>query len=307
MAFFRKSRSQNYDLFSTHAYYVPGVGGMFALLGLLLVGSLVGSLITHIMTRAGIPLSQDWTLLISYPIMFIPPILYASAQGRRNLLFEDGYKLDNEHFSPKGGAVLAVTAIIGTLSCAFVMDAVNGLLPPMPEWLEKMLGSLTTGNVWLNFICVSLFAPFFEEWLCRGMVLRGLLNSRQEDGRPLMSPALAIVISALFFGVIHLNPWQALPAFALGLLMGYVYYRTGSLKLTMLIHFTNNTFALILSHIDGLADVDSLRDVMTDWVYALVWVLNLAILAGAVYVFRSVQPQRKEGSCEILHPEEITV
>ena len=28
MAFFRKSRSQNYDLYSTHAYYVPGVGGV---------------------------------------------------------------------------------------------------------------------------------------------------------------------------------------------------------------------------------------------------------------------------------------
>ncbi|WP_409994892.1 CPBP family intramembrane glutamic endopeptidase [Chitinophaga pinensis] len=36
-------------------------------------------------------------------------------------------------------------------------------------------------------------------------------------------PRKAIVISALFFGLIHLNPWQALPAFCIGLLLGWVF------------------------------------------------------------------------------------
>ena len=63
---------------------------------------------------------------------------------------------------------------------------------------------------------MSVFAPILEEWLCRGVVLRGLLNySRKgepgEDGsRRGMNPALAIAISAIFFATIHGNLWQGI-------------------------------------------------------------------------------------------------
>ena len=46
----RKVRS--FDVFEGHAYYTPAVGGMFALLGLLLVGALFGSLVTALLTLA---------------------------------------------------------------------------------------------------------------------------------------------------------------------------------------------------------------------------------------------------------------
>ncbi len=51
-----------------------------------------------------------------------------------------------------------------------------------------------------------------------------------------MNPALAIAISAIFFATIHGNLWQGISAFILGSFFGYVYYKTGSLKLTMLMH-----------------------------------------------------------------------
>ena len=107
------------------------------------------------------------------------------------------------------------------------------------------------------------------------MVLRGLLANK-------MKPVWAIVISALFFAFIHLNPWQALPAFTIGCLMGYVYYKTGSLKLTMLLHFTNNTFALVLSNVDALKDMESWRDVMPEplyWVSVVACVLLTLLIA----------------------------
>ena len=49
--------------------------------------------------------------------------------------------------------------------------------------------------------------------------------------------------------------------------MGYVYYKTGSLKLTMLLHFTNNTFSLVLCNVDALKDMESWRDVMPEPIY----------------------------------------
>ena len=120
---------------------------------------------------------------------------------------------------------------------------------------------MTTGTLWINFLCVSIFAPLFEEWLCRGMVMRGLIGNG-------VKPVWSIIISAAFFAVIHLNPWQALPAFAMGCLFGFVYYRTGSLKLTMLMHFTNNTLALVLSNVESLKDVQGWGDILSPAMYA---------------------------------------
>ena len=152
---------------------------------------------------------------------------------------------------------------------------------------------MTGGNVILNFICVSVFAPFFEEWLCRGMVLRGLLHCTRKPGkngelRKGFSPAVAIIISALFFALIHMNPWQAIPAFALGCLFGYVYYKTGSLKLTMLMHFTNNTLALIAGNIDALKDMETWCDVMSAPAYYGLAALCIVFLVFAIRVFNRI-------------------
>lgn len=302
MAFFKKSASSNFDLYTTHAYYTPGVGGLFTILVLLLAGSLLGSLIVGVLSLA-VSISRDWVMLLSYPIMFIPPMMYASSKGRGNLLFETGYALDSNNFAPVGGAVLALCSMLGVLGCSVVMDEVNSWLPDMPKWLEDTLTGLTSGNFVLNFICVSIFAPIFEEWLCRGMVLRGLLNSRKKDGSALMSPVWAIIISALFFGIIHFNPWQALPAFAIGMLMGYVYYKTGSLKLTMLMHFTNNTFALILGQSDALSEAESLKELLPLWAYILVLCAGILVIAGSILVFRKVATPRPEGACDPIAPE----
>ena len=52
----------------------------------------------------------------------------------------------------------------------------------------------------------------------------------------------------MFFGFFHLNPWQFIPAFALGLFMGWVYYRTRSLMTTIFIHFVANGAGVVLGY-----------------------------------------------------------
>ena len=161
----------------------------------------------------------------------------------------------------------------------------------MPEQLEELLKGMTTGVIWANFISVSIFAPLFEEWLCRGMILRGLLHNR-------VRPVWAVLISSAFFALIHLNPWQAVPAFALGCLFGYVYYKTGSLKLTMLMHFTNNTFSLILSNIDSLKDMDSWMQVMPATLYWIVFAACILLLILIVRMFARIPLLSREGNCD---------
>lgn len=305
MGFFKKSSRQNYDIWSGYSWYVPGMSGMFALLGWLLVGALAGNIVASVfLFIPGLGDTGAYANIVAYPIMFIPAMIYAKVKSNRNMMFEKGVAMDSDNYGRTGGWLAAAAAIVSTLALAFNMDAVNRLMPPMPEMLENMLNSLVKGNFWLNFLSVSIFAPIFEEWLCRGMVLRGLLNATRPDGST-MKPARAIIISSLFFAVIHMNPWQAIPAFALGCLFGYVYYRTGSLKLTMLMHFTNNTFALIMSQSGILQDAEDWLDLMPAWLYWIIFAAFTLLIALIVRVFARIPSAGANGGCREIPEGEI--
>ena len=308
---------QDYKIFGNHAFYTPGFSGMFALLGWFILGSIIGSVLAAVLTKFGM---GDYAFMVAYAVTFIPPMMFAAARGVRNAGFDTGYILDNNNFAPMKGWVLAILVMFGTLATSYISDFFTSLLPPMPDFLKQALERLTMdGPLWVSFLTVSIMAPFFEEWLCRGMVLRGLLHFKhtvrvttptEEEAsagvkpgdvvtRHGLKPAWAIVISALFFAVLHMNPWQGIAAFLLGCIFGYVYWKTGSLKLTMLMHFTNNTFALILANcFPSFAESDSIMDVLPGYKYAKGAVICLVILAVFFLVFRKVKVRDIHGNCD---------
>ena len=122
-----------------------------------------------------------------------------------------------------------------------------------------------------------------------------------------MKPVWAIVISALFFAVIHANPWQALNAFLIGLLMGYVYYKTGSLILTMIIHFVNNGTAVVLSNVESLKDYDYWIDILGKQNYTLVFIASCAVLAACLVVFSRIKVENPWGNIDRIPPADETV
>ena len=301
MGFFKRHQGRaSYELFANYSYYRPGFGGMMMLFLLFIIGSLLGSLLSGIFILAMGPSEavSSYSMLISYPVSFIPPLLYASAKSRRNEIFDTGYALDSNNFGTKGGLVAALTVSLATIAAAFVCEPLSAALPDMPAYLEEALESMTNGPLWASLLSVSIFAPLFEEWLCRGLVLRGLLSK--------MNPTGAICVSAAFFAVLHLNPWQAIPAFILGLLFGYVYYRTGSLKLTMLMHCVNNTFATIFSRIPAFREADTFMDILSPWKYAAIFILCILILASAIVIIRAIPTKdARMGNCDKIDPMSI--
>ena len=251
------------------------------LLLMFLLGALLGNL-----TLAGFGLifgesmTADYGTIISYPIMFIPPLLYASVRSRLNENSTEAVALDSNSFGNLGGIKLGLICTIATIAAALAIEPITTLLPDMPAWLKEIMDKMLDGvPLWVTLLSVSIFAPLFEEWLCRGLVLRGLLRS--------MRPGSAIAVSAVFFAVLHANPWQAIPAFCLGLLFGYVYYRTGSLKLTMLMHCVNNTMAATLSKIPQFKDAETLMDVLSPWAYAGVYTCCILILISSIIILKN--------------------
>ena len=294
----------SYDLYSGHAWYVPGIKGMFALLGFFLLGTLLGSLVskTMLLFMAENGDTQLYCYLIAYPVSFIPPMVHAASQSRKNMGFFPGYSLDNKHFGPLGIGGAIVLAIVLAFASMFVLDLPNyGLmkLTYQSEFLTECynffienLGGVLHGPVWASFLLAAIFAPVFEEWFFRGMVLRGLLTK--------MKPVWAIVISALLFAFVHFNPWQGLYAFLIALVMGFVYYKTGSLILTMLMHFVLNGTSLVVSNIESLKDYEDVFwiEVMDKPFYFIVFALCCVVIAACLYAFSRIKLENPWGNID---------
>jgi membrane protease YdiL (CAAX protease family) len=248
-------------------------------------------------------------MIVVYPLQFLPAMVYAANQSRKNMIFDAGYALDNRHFAPYSFALMILVTVVMTFASMFAFDLPNywnmqltnksSILAQFYEMMMEVMKQMTGGPLWSSFLVVAIFAPIFEEWLCRGMVLRGLLTK--------MNPVWAIVISALFFAVIHGNPWQALNAFLIGVLMGYVYYKTGSLILTMIIHFVNNGTAVILSNIESLKDYEYWIDILGKQNYTLVFIASCVVLAACIAVFSRIKVETPWGNIARIPPADETV
>ena len=312
MAAFSARKVKDYDLYSGHAWYVPGVKGMFGFIGWFLLGGLLGGIVQMIM---GMFMSQqaiiDYGMIVVYPLQFLPAMVYAANQSRKNMVFDPGYVLDSRHSAPYSFGILVLVTVVMTFASIFVFDPVNywnmqltnksSILAQFYEMFTELMKQMTGGPFWSSFLVVAIFAPIFEEWLCRGMVLRGLLTK--------MKPVWAIVISALFFAVIHMNPWQALNAFLIGLMMGYVYYKTGSLILTMIMHFVNNGTAVILSHIEKFKDYEDLYwvEIMDKSTYTILFTVSCIILAACLWAFSRIKLESPWGNIDRIPPADETV
>ena len=99
--------------------------------------------------------------------------------------------------SPVSVAYLGWSIIIG-LSTIFLIDFVMARLSFLPDWMGATFDVLQSG--WLGIICISVLGPVLEEMLFRGAITKVLLQR--------YSPVKAIILSALVFGIFHINPAQ---------------------------------------------------------------------------------------------------
>ena len=112
----------------------------------------------------------------------------------------------------------------------------------MPEQMMKTFEEVMKKPI--GYVVIGILAPFAEEVVFRGAILRKLLGMMDEKRH-----WVAIVLSALVFGLVHLNVPQGIHAFLIGLLLGWMYYRTRSILPGILFHWVNNSVAFIMFHI----------------------------------------------------------
>lgn len=112
------------------------------------------------------------------------------------------------------------------------------LIPELPNIVEMEFEALFNDR--LGYFVIGLSGPLVEELVFRGAILRALLRWRS-------NPWIGIVISAVFFSLSHMNPAQMPHAFLIGILLGWMYYRTDSIVPGVVYHWVNNTVAYVFS------------------------------------------------------------
>jgi membrane protease YdiL (CAAX protease family) len=109
----------------------------------------------------------------------------------------------------------------------------------MPEAQEKLFEQIMAQPI--GYISIGIVAPLAEEMVFRGAILRKLLGRFGEKWH-----WVAILISAVIFGAVHGNIPQFVHAALIGMLLGWMYYRTGSILPGVLLHWVNNTVAYVM-------------------------------------------------------------
>lgn len=133
---------------------------------------------------------------------------------------------------------------------------------------------IAMSNNIFGVLSIALLAPILEELLFRGAIQSRL----QEAG---MHPWLAILSSSLIFGVVHMNPAQILFAFPLGIIFGWLYYRTGSLLPGIVGHLLNNSIAAANMILYGDVSLEEqMPSSLTMWVCAAVSVLACSLTSA---------------------------
>jgi membrane protease YdiL (CAAX protease family) len=122
-------------------------------------------------------------------------------------------------------------------------------LKPIAELAKhegKIIDVLLGGkSIWLflaNALGLAVEPAFVEELFFRGLLLGALLKSK-------INPILSIIVTGFLFSLAHLEFENLLAIWALGAFLGYLYYVSGSLWLSIIAHFTNNFLLILLKYL----------------------------------------------------------
>ncbi|HEX9781092.1 MAG TPA: type II CAAX endopeptidase family protein [bacterium] len=146
-------------------------------------------------------------------------------------------------FRPVPAALIMpiVVTVLGLHVLLSEADNVVRAVWPMPEAVAAVFKTLVEGGRGMpaTVLILLVAAPVVEELLFRGLILTGFL-ARYPAG-------IAVPASALVFTAFHLNPWQVVAPFVLGLLFAWWFLRTRSLLPAILGHAVNNAIPVLVS------------------------------------------------------------
>ena len=166
----------------------------------------------------------------------------------------------------------------------------------LPDLMQDTFRAMSR-NVF-GIISIAIMAPLVEELLFRGAIQGYMLRKG-------MKPLNAILIASAIFGIVHMNPIQIPFAFAIGLIFGWLYYRTGSVVPGIIGHFINNSIACLQM---ATLTEEEFNTKTIEWLgagptYAL-FALSLVVMIGMFLYLKKRLPAAPDYTSLSCHPEQ---
>ena len=261
---------------------------IFVYLLALLLCSLVGAVITMFLA-----VGNDIKLLklgqaVSSILMFVAPPLILYAFTRKRPLCEIGFRKVNTAWMLLIGVALMFVSLPVTnqltawnekMNFGSALESLEAMLKQMEDMAgdltERMLQVDTIGGLLMNLLVIALIPAIGEELTFRGVVQQSLVKHCK-------NAHVGIILSAAIFSFIHFQFYGFLPRMFLGIILGYMFYYSGSLWTSILMHFINNGTAVVVAYLEqkGLTDVDAEHFGATEnmWIVVASLLLTLALL-----------------------------
>lgn len=142
----------------------------------------------------------------------------------------------------KNGLILFGFGIFLNILTVGILTIVSEVFPitEQMEYYTELMEPLMLGNPILVFIALVISAPLFEEIALRGVIFN--------DFKKAVPMWVALIIQAVFFGLMHLNWVQGIYAFFLGLILGLIYHYYRSIWMPILVHLSYNLTSTMMNY-----------------------------------------------------------
>lgn len=153
---------------------------------------------------------------------------------------------------------------------------------------------------WLSVVFLMAFIPAVcEELAFRGFIFGGLVR---QGGR-----LRAVVVTALMFGISHGFLQQSIAASCMGVLLGWIALRTGSVLPCILVHFTNNALSVSMSRLadSGLPGIELILTSTQDGpTYQPLWfLLSIGLAITLLLYFATLRSPVDESNISDISPD----
>lgn len=168
------------------------------------------------------------------------------------------------------------------------IQMVKESLDSLDKLVEGSYGSLLKINSAMDgaiVIAVVAITPA----VCEEVMFRGFI---QKSFELRYKPFLGALITAIFFGIYHFNPYAFLPLTALGFYLGYSAYKSNSILVPVVLHFINNLSAVVLFMVFGDAELQQSKAIssaeLTPTLISLTYqiILFVIVVMGIQYYYR---------------------
>jgi len=165
-----------------------------------------------------------------------------------------------------------------------LINSVKSALDSLNDLVEKTYNNLlSAGNFFEALLVIAVVAVVPA--VCEETMFRGFI---QKSFELRIKPVWAALITAVFFGIYHFNPYGMIPLIILGFYFGFAAYMSNSILVPMSLHFANNFIAIMVYFLAGNEDlISSTPDTNIDLNSAVLMIILLTlIMTGLIIIIK---------------------